>query len=132
MLAKEVTIRVHSEKEYHTAVAASEVLFGKGGSEVLSTFSDEDLLGIMEGLPQYTIAKSELENGIDLLEFFAVKTDIFPSKGEARKMLLAGGLSFNNEKIEDINQKLDTQKLINQKYILARKGKKNYYLIIAE
>lgn len=132
MLAKEVTIRVHSEKEYHTAVAASEVLFGKGGSEVLSTFSDEDLLGIMEGLPQYTIAKSELENGIDLLDFFAVKTDIFPSKGEARKMLLAGGLSFNNEKIEDINQKLDTQKLINQKYILARKGKKNYYLIIAE
>jgi tyrosyl-tRNA synthetase len=131
-LAKDVTIRVHSQKDYETALAASDVLFGKGGSDVLNTFSDEDLLSIFEGLPNYKIARTELEAGIDLLEFFSGKTDIFPSKGEARKMIQAGGVSFNNEKIGDLNSKLNTEKLINDKYILARKGKKNYYLIIAE
>lgn len=131
-LARDVTTRVHSVKDYEVAIAASDVLFGKGGSELLRSFTNEELLSIFDGLPHYNIAKADLNSGIDLLDFFSGKTDIFPSKAEARKMIQAGGLSFNNEKIEDLNQKLDSSKLINDKYILARKGKKNYYLIIAD
>lgn len=131
-LAMDVTVRVHSQKDYETALAASDVLFGKGGSELLKTFSDEDIISLFEGVPGFTLPKSELHEGIDVLELLAAKTTVFPSKGEARKMIQAGGLSINNEKLEDMNQKINTSYLINNKFILARKGKKSYYLMIFE
>ncbi len=129
-LAKDITIRVHSQKDYEAAIEASEILFGSGTTESLLKLSENDLLSVFEGVPQVKIAKSEIENGINIIEFLSDKTNIFPSRGEARKMLTGGGVSLNKGKILDIELTVSNNYVIKNKYILAQKGKKNYYLIV--
>ncbi len=131
VLAKDITIRVHSETDYNAAVEASEILFGKGTSESLQKLSEDDFLSVFEGVEQFEIAKTDLETGIDIVELITEKTKIFPSKGEARKMILGGGVSVNKTKVESIEMKITVEQLINNKYILIQKGKKNYYVIKA-
>lgn len=131
-LAKDVTIRVHSIEAYQKAVEASEILFGKGTEESLRKLSEKDFLTVFSGVPQFQISKIVLEQGINIIDLLAINCNIFPSKNEARKMLQGGGVFLNKTKIEDINFVVTTSNLINNKYLLAQKGKKNYFLIIAE
>jgi len=128
-LAKDITIRIHSPKDYNTALEASAILFGKGTTETLKNLSEDILLSVFEGVPQFEIPFSEVKEGIDIVDFLAVKTNIFNSKGEARRMLKDGGVSINKEKVKDTF--IITEKdLLNNKYILVQRGKKNYYLVI--
>lgn len=131
-LAKDITIRVHGEHEYEAAVEASNILFGNSTSEALANLSEETFLDIFEGVPQFSVAKSVIENGLPIIDLLAEHTQIFPSKGEARKMLQGGGVSLNKQKVEDVNLQIQSNLLINNKYMIAQKGKKNYFLIIAE
>lgn len=128
-LAKDITIRVHSEADYTAAVEASEILFGKGTAEQLANMAENTFLSVFEGVPQVELAKTELANGINIVDFLTEKTNIFPSKGEARKMIQGGGVSINKNKMDDVAYVVNAATLMNQKYILAQKGKKNYYLI---
>lgn len=128
-IAKDITIRVHSEDDYMRAVEASQILFGKGTAESLKELSENDLLAVFEGVPQVELIRSELEKGIDIVDFLVDKTNIFPSKGEARKMIQGGGISINKTKVENAEAKVGSDSLLNEKYILAQKGKKNYWLI---
>ncbi len=131
-LANEITIRVHSEKDLQAAVEASEILFGKGTAETLSNISENDLLSIFEGVPQVKISRAEITDGINIIEFLSDKTQIFPSRGEARKMLIGGGVLLNKSKVEDPDLNVTSEHLMKGKYILAQKGKKNYYLVTVE
>lgn len=129
-LAKDITIRVHSESDYHAAVEASEILFGKGTAEALLKLSEQDLLSLFQGVPQVELAKTEIENGINIVEVLSDKCNIFSSRGEARKMIEGGGVFINKSKVADANLNLSASDLIKGKYLLAQKGKKNYYLIL--
>ncbi len=131
-LAQEVTTLVHGEAEYQAAVEASNILFGNATADTLRRTDEATLLAVFEGVPQFTIAKSELEAGIRPLDLLAEKTQIFPSKGEARKMMQANGFSMNKEKLTDIETPITADALIDGKYIIFQKGKKNYYLVICE
>ena len=131
-LAKDITIRVHSQKDYQAAIEVSEILFGSGTTEGLQKISEADLLSVFEGVPQMNFSKKELEAGINIVELLGEKTKIFPSKGEARKMIIGGGVFINKEKITEVEYVLDSKNVIKNKYILAQKGKKNYFLIILE
>ena len=133
VLAKDITIRVHSEGEYNLASKASNILFGNSTTEDLQSLNEETLLSIFEGVPQTTISKSDLANSANVTDLLSVTTNglVFPSKGEARKMIQAGGVSINKAKVEDANAK-GTFNLLQDKYLLAQKGKKNYYLIVVE
>ena len=131
-LAKEVTCMVHSEADYNAAVEASNIFFGNGTLDALKGISEEMFLQVMEGVEQYEISKAELEAGIAPLELLAEKTHIFPSKGEARKMMQANGFSLNKEKLTDFQTPITCASLLNNKYLLFQKGKKNYYLVIAK
>jgi tyrosyl-tRNA synthetase len=126
MLAKEVTIFVHGEDEYNKAVETTDKLFA-GQSAPAESLSAEDLEG-MEGVVKMNFAKEKIEAGIDIVSFLA-ETAIFPSKGEARKMIQGGGVSINRNKVEGIEMKVETPRLLHNKYILIQKGKKNYYLV---
>lgn len=130
-LAKDITIRVHTEEDYNAAVEASEILFGKGTAESLQKLSEEDFLSVFEGVEQFEIAGSEIKSGIGIIDLVAEKTTVFPSKGEAKKMIQGGGVSINKSKIENLELKISTEHLINNKYILIQKGKKNYYVLKA-
>ncbi len=127
-LAKDITIRVHSQDDYNAALEASEILFGKGTTETLRNLSEETLLAVFEGVPQFEMAKSEIEGGINVVDFLAEKTQIFPSKGEARRMLKEGGVAINKDKVQESTE-LNNSSLLNGKYILVQKGKKNYFLV---
>jgi len=127
-LAKDVTVRVHSELDYLAAVEASDILF-KGNVSDLQKLSEKMFLEIFEGVPQFEIDKHLVEGGIQLIDVLSVNTSIFTSKGEARKMLQAGGVSINKEKVQTVETLIDKNVLINDKYILVQKGKKNYFLI---
>ncbi|MBO4232669.1 MAG: tyrosine--tRNA ligase, partial [Bacteroidales bacterium] len=130
-LAKDLTIRVHSAEDYEAAVNASEILFGKGTAENLAALSEKMFLAVFDGVPQMHISKSKLAAGIPSIDFLAEETSILPSKGEARRMLKDNGISINKSKITD--SYIVTEKdLINGKYILVQKGKKNYYIAVAE
>ncbi|MCI0751638.1 MAG: tyrosine--tRNA ligase [Flammeovirgaceae bacterium] len=132
-LAKDITIRVHSQTDYEQAVKASNILFGNSTTEDLQGLDEETLLSVFEGVPQVSISKAEYEfcaSSTDLLST-ATKSVIFSSKGEARKMIQAGGVSINKEKVADANAK-PNYNLLQGKYLLAQKGKKNYYLMIVE
>ena len=131
-LAEEVTVMVHSREDYDAAVEASNILFGNATADALRKLDEETLLQVFEGVPQFTISKAELEAGIPPLDLLAVNTQIFPSKGEARKMIQANGFSMNKEKLTDPNTPIDAKALIDGKYILFQKGKKNYFLVVAE
>ncbi len=127
-IARDLTLRVHGEMEYNQAVEASEILFGKGTTETLRLLDEKTLLGVFEGVPQSEISRTELEAGIGMVDFLSEKTGIFPSKGEARRMLKDGGVQINKEKaLEEMT--ITPSFLLNNKYILAQKGKKNYFLI---
>lgn len=128
-LAKDVTVRVHSENDFNTAVEASGILFGETTTEALKKLSENDLLAVFEGVPQVEISKTELKDGINLVDLLSDKTKIFSSKGEARKMIQQGGVAVNKEKLSDVQAIISSVHLLNGKYILAQKGKKNYYLI---
>ena len=127
-LAKDLTIRVHGEAEYNQAVEASEILCGKGTTETLQQLDERTLLNVFEGVPQFEISRTELENGIGLVDFLADKTAIFPSKGEARRMLKDGGVMINKAKVAE-EFIVSSAQLLNDRYILAQKGKKNYFLV---
>jgi tyrosyl-tRNA synthetase len=127
-LAKELTIRVHSEEDYNQSVEASEILFGKGTTETLRKMDERTLLNVFEGVPQCEVLLSEIENGLNIVELVAEKTNIFPSKGEARRMLKDGGLQLNKEKMKE-DYTVTKENLLNNKYLIVQKGKKNYFLI---
>ena len=129
-LAREITTMVHSKEDFEMAEEASQILFGKGTSEALHKFDEATLLSILEGVPQAKVTKSSLEAGLPIIEFLT-QTEVFSSKGEARKMLQGNGVSINKEKATETDV-VNKEHLLNDKYILVQKGKKNYYLIIAE
>ncbi|HXB41682.1 MAG TPA: tyrosine--tRNA ligase [Bacteroidia bacterium] len=126
ILAKDITIRVHSEQDYNASVNATEILF-KGSLDDLGKLEEKLFLEIFDGIPHFDVSKNSIEDGLAIIDFLAVSTNIFPSKGEARKMLQAGGVSINKEKAT-AEGNITTENLINNKYILVQKGKKNYFL----
>lgn len=132
-IAKEVTIRVHSESEYTLAVKASNILFGNSTTEDLASLDEKTLLTVFEGIPQARISKDSLKNCASVIDLLSEATGntIFPSKGEARKMIQGGGVSINKMKVEDGTHKPEFT-LLQNKYLLAQKGKKNYYLLVVE
>ena len=127
-LAKEITCKVHSEEAFETAIAASNILFGNATQEAFASLDEETFLAVFEGVPSFTLKQEELSNGIAIIDLLTDKSNVFPSKGEARKMLQGGGVSINKQKIEDLNLLVGTEQLINQKYLIIQKGKKNYFL----
>ncbi|MDE6391995.1 MAG: tyrosine--tRNA ligase [Muribaculaceae bacterium] len=131
-LAKELTVMVHSEKDYEAAVEASAILFSNQAAEALRNLDERTLLDVFEGVPTFQISRSELEAGIPALDLLAVKSGVFPSKGEARKMVQAGAVSVNKEKLTDPAATIDATSLLGGKYIHIQKGKKNHFLLIAE
>lgn len=126
-LAEEVTVMVHSREDYDMAVEASNILFGKGTKETLQKFDEETLLSIFEGVPHFDVDKSVL--GQPAIDIFTDAAAIFPSKGEMRKMVKGGGVSLNKEKMADANTAVTADDLIDGKYLLVQRGKKNYFLI---
>ena len=129
-LAKEITTMIHSAEEYEKAVEASQILFGGATSEALRRLDEQTLLQVFEGVPQFTIAKEQL--GCAFVDLAADLTKVFPSKGECRKMVQGGGVALNKEKVTDPMQTVTENDLIAGKYMIAQRGKKNYFLIIVE
>lgn len=130
-LGQEVTTLVHGQEAYQTAVEASNLLFGKATKENLLKLDEATLLSVFEGVPQYELSKDQVI-GAKAIDILAGITDCFPSKGEFRKMVKGGGVSVNKEKITDSEITFSEADLLDGKYILAQKGKKNYYLIIVK
>ena len=128
LLAREVTVMVHGQAEYDMAVKASGILFGKATTEDLRSLDEKTFLAVFDGVPTFGIRREDLPVGI--LDALAVHTQIFPSKGEARKMIQQNGLSLNKEKVTDIARDLGEQDIIDGKYMLVQKGKKDYYIIV--
>lgn len=128
-LADEMTIMVHSEEDLSFAKQASDILFGQSSIEVLRSLNEQQLLEVMDGVPQVTGTKSALTEGIDLMSFLS-ESGVFASKGEAKKMLQNGGVSINKEKVTALDMKLTNGHLLNERYILIQKGKSNYTLAI--
>jgi tyrosyl-tRNA synthetase len=131
-LAQEVTVMVHSKEDYLAAVEASNILFGNSTSEALKKLDEETLLAVFDGVPQFTVSKDILEAGIKAIDLLTEFAAVFPSKGEMRKLVQSGGVSINKEKLESQDEIFDNSKLLNSKYLLVQKGKKNYFLLIVE
>ena len=131
-LAKEVTIMVHSEEDYNAAVEASGILFGNATSEALKKLDEDTLLSVFEGVPQFEVAKADIEAGIKAVDLFAEKAAVFASKGEMRKLVQGGGVSLNKEKLAAFDQEITSADLLDGKYLLVQRGKKIYYLVIAK
>ena len=127
LLAKEVTIMVHGEAEYEKALDASNILFGKSTREALQKLDEKTFLAVFDGVPQFALPKEKLSTNI--LDLLAVDSQVFPSKGECRKMIQSNGLSIDKEKFTDIAGTLSEEHLVNGKYVLVQKGKKNYYIL---
>ena len=130
-LAEEITVRVHSREDYEQALKSSEILFGKATKEHLEQLTDVQLLDIFDGVPTFNIANDKLSSGVSILDILAQETTILPSKGEAKKLVSANGIAINLEKFADINGVLTSENLINGKYLVVKKGKKDFYLIVA-
>ena len=130
-LAEEVTTMVHGEEELRKAVEASQILFSNKAGDALKNLDEQTLLDVFDGVPTFKIDRSKLEAGVPLVDLLAVETQVFPSKGEARKMVQQGGVSINKNKLTDPMAVIGTADLLNGKYLLAQKGKKNYYLLIS-
>ncbi len=126
-LAEEITVMVHSREEYDMALEASGILFGKGTTDSLKKIREDVFLSVFEGVPQFEISSADLKR--DVLELLAVETAVFSSKGEARRMVLGGGVSINKQKLSGPEQQITGEDFINHKYLVVQKGKKNYYLI---
>lgn len=127
LLAEEVTRMVHGQEELDKAIRASQILFGKASAEDLRSLDEKTFLAVFDGVPTFNIAKDKLPMGV--LDFLAVETQVFPSKGEARKMIQGNGFSINKEKMTDINRQVGEGDIIDGKYILVQKGKKDYFII---
>ena len=132
VLAREITIMVHSEEEYNTAVEASEILFGKGTKESLAKLKEADFLAIFEGVPQFEVERSLIDKKPNVVELLTTVTSVFPSKGELRRLMDGGGFSLNKEKMSCAEINIGSEYLLNNKYLLVQKGKKNYSLIIVK
>ncbi|MDR3184547.1 MAG: tyrosine--tRNA ligase, partial [Prevotellaceae bacterium] len=126
-LAKEITCMVHSEADYLAAVEASQILFGNATSDVLRKLDEKTFLAVFDGVPTHDIDRTALPQ--DIVELLAVATPVFPSKGECRKMIQGGGVSLNKEKIAGVDFAVTPEHLVNGKYLLVQKGKKNYFII---
>ncbi len=131
-LAEEVTTMVHSRKELEAAIEASGILFGNSTADALRKIDEETLLQIFEGVPQFKVSKEKLSQGVKAVDLFTEDAQIFPSKGEMRKLVQSGGVMINKEKVNTFDQIIDTNYLISNKYLLAQRGKKNYFLLIVE
>jgi len=131
-LAQEVTVMVHSEEDYQAAVEASNILFGNSTSEALKKLDEDTLLAVFDGVPQFKISKEILTAGVKAIDLLTDSAAVFPSKGEMRKLVQSGGVSINKEKLENQDKLIDGSKLLNNKYLLVQKGKKNYFLLTAE
>ena len=129
-LAQEVTVMVHSQQDYEMAIEASSILFGKGTKESLQRLDEATFCSVFEGVPMFTISKEDL--GQPAVELFTQQANIFPSKGETRKLVQGGGVSLNKEKLTAFDRIITTDDLINGKYLLVQRGKKNYYLITVQ
>ena len=127
LLAKEVTILVHGEAEYENALAASRMLFGNSTSEELRKLDERTFLAVFSGVPTFDVKKEDLPCGI--IDLLSVKTQVFPSKGECRKMIQGGGVSVNKDKIASIDHEITENDIVDGKYILVQRGKKNYFII---
>ena len=131
-LAQEVTIMVHSEDDYNAAVEASGILFGNATSDALKKLDEDTLLAVFEGVPQFEVSRNLLEEGTKAVDLLVDSAAVFASKGEMRKLVQGGGVSLNKEKLAAFDQVLTTADLLNDKYLLIQRGKKNYYLIIVK
>ncbi|MBR0073185.1 MAG: tyrosine--tRNA ligase [Bacteroidales bacterium] len=130
-LAKDITVRVHSLKDYEQAVAASEILFGKGTTEQLQNLDKDTIASVFEGVPQFTVAKGKIASGIDVVDLLAVETNVFASKGEIKRALKENSISINKAKIAE-GYSVTATDVLADSYIVVQKGKKNYYLIIVK
>lgn len=131
-LAEEITVMVHSREDYDMAVDASQILFGKSTSQALRNIDEETFLQVFEGVPQFTISRDKLAAGVKAVDLLTEDTEVFPSKGELRKTVVSGGVMINKEKLEQFDDVIDQTHLIGDKFIVAQRGKKNYFLLIAE
>lgn len=131
-LAKEVTVMVHSQEDYDAAVEASNILFGNSTSEALKHLDEQTLLDVFNGVPQFEVSREDLNAGVKAIDLFTEKAAIFPSKGEMRKLVQSGGISVNKEKLTDQDMVIDSSSLLDEKYLLVQRGKKNYYLLIVK
>ena len=131
-LAEEITILVHGRENYDAAVAASGILFGQGTKEQLQTLDEATLLAVFEGVPQFEISQDKLASGIKVIDLLTEEAAVFPSKGELRKLITAGGLSVNKEKVASPEDTFSADQLIAGRYLLVQRGKKSYYLIIVK
>jgi tyrosyl-tRNA synthetase len=129
-LGKDVTIRVHSEEAYNRAIEASEILFGKNTAEQLKNIEERDLLDIFEGVPQFEVSMSSIEDGTQIIDLLAQQSQVFTSNGDARRMLKSNAVSVNKLKVGE-DKLVTTEDLLNEKYVLIQKGKKNYFLLKA-
>ena len=131
-LAQEVTVMVHSQADYEAAVEASNILFGNATADALRRLDEETLLSVFEGVPQFKVNRAAIEAGVKAIDLFTEMAAVFPSRGEMRKMAQANGFSLNKEKLTDQDAIINASHLLSGKYLLAQKGKKNYFLLIAE
>ena len=131
-LAQEVTVMVHSQEAYESAVEASNILFGNATSDTLKKIEEDTLLAVFEGVPQFTLKRDDLQEGIKIMQLLTDNAQVFPSKGELRKLIQSGGVSLNKEKVTDQEMLISLEHLLNDKYLLVQKGKKNYFLLIFE
>jgi tyrosyl-tRNA synthetase len=131
-LAKEITTMVHSEADYLAAVDASSILFGNSTSDQLKKLDEETFLAVFEGVPQFEVSLAELNEGIKAIDLLTEKSAVFPSKGEMRKMTQGGGVAINKEKLAQPDSVVTADQLLNGRYLLVQKGKKNYFLLTAK
>ena len=129
-LAREVTCMVHGEEEYRRAVEASEILFGGATAEALRGIDEQTFLHVFEGVPRFEISRPLIEGGVGFLALCTEHAAVFPSKGEARKLIQGGGVSLNKRKIAAVDCMVGSADLLSGRYLLVQKGKKNYYLIV--
>ncbi|MBN2521544.1 MAG: tyrosine--tRNA ligase, partial [Bacteroidales bacterium] len=128
-LAEELTRIVHSQEDLNNAINASQILFGKGTRESLAKLDEQTFLSIFEGVPQYEVNGMSFNQGIKIIDLLTDLAPVFLSKGELRRMVNGGGLSINKEKITDFEFIINSKNLLNNKYLLIQKGKKNYYIL---
>lgn len=128
-LAEEITVMVHSREDYEAAVEASNILFGQGTAEALRKLSPKMIEEVFAGVPQFTISKDELQQGVKVIDLLTEEAAVFGSKGELRKLIQSGGVSVNKEKISEQDHLITTKDLLGNKYLLAQRGKKNYFLL---
>ena len=131
-LAKEITIMVHSEEDYEAAVEASQILFSNSAAATLHKIDEATLLAVFEGVPTFEVSRQSIADGVKLADLLTESAQVFPSKGEFRKMTQQGALSINKEKVTDANAVADLSMLLNDKFILVQRGKKNYFLLIVK